>query len=98
MATTLTTGPDPFVGTAGADVVNGTASTLNATDQLDGAGGHDVLALYGGGTFDLSTLAQFDGFEEVNLTNVTGGYSSLTLRDGVDLTVNVESQFGGLSS
>jgi hypothetical protein len=46
--------------------------------------GYDTLLLTGGGTFDLSTLAQFTNFEEVDVT----GTANLTLRNGVDLTVN----------
>jgi hypothetical protein len=67
----------------------------NATDSLDGGGGTDTLSLFGAGTFDLSALAQFTGFEVVNLTNSTGGFSNLNLRNGVSgLTVNVDNQTG----
>src|SRR5262245_12566969 len=92
---TLTTGTDPIVGTGADDTVNGTSATLNPADSLDGGGGHDTLALFGSGTFDLSTLAQFDGFEQVDVTNITGGASNLVLRDGVDLTVNIENEADG---
>src|SRR4051794_25974570 len=96
MATfTLTPGPDTFIGTGADDTVNGTSSTLNSTDSLDGGGGNDVLGLFGSGTFDLSTLAQFTGFERVNLTNITGTQSNLRLRNGIDQTVNVDNQSGG---
>ena len=56
------------------DTVNGTAATLNAGDSLAGDAGHDVLQLFGSGTFDLSALAQSPVFEEVNVTNITGGH------------------------
>ncbi|KQP72783.1 hypothetical protein ASF60_11575 [Methylobacterium sp. Leaf113] len=48
-----------------------------------------MLALTGPGSFDLAGLAQFTGFEEVRLTNVTSSSASLTLRDGVDLKVTL---------
>lgn len=72
----LTTGTDTFVGTSGDDTVNANSATLNPTDSLDGDHGHDTLALFGAGSFDLSALAQFTNFEEVDLTNVSGGRSS----------------------
>jgi Ca2+-binding RTX toxin-like protein len=87
---TLTTGTDTFVGSGADDTVNGTSATLNAADRLNGGAGHDTLALFGAGTFDLGSLAQFTGFEQVNLIKTTSGTSNLTLRNGVDLTVNVE--------
>src|SRR5207248_463676 len=94
---TLTTGTDTIVGTDADDLVTGRFATLNPADQLDGGSGHDTLALFGAGTFDLSALAQFTGFEEVDLTNVTWGMSHLTLPYGVDLTVNVDNEtyYGG---
>jgi hypothetical protein len=70
------------VGTSGDDTVNWTASTLNAADSLDGGAGHDTLALFGSGTFNLSALAQFIGIEEVDVTNTSGGASNLVLRNG----------------
>ncbi|KQP72786.1 hypothetical protein ASF60_11590 [Methylobacterium sp. Leaf113] len=101
--TLLTTGADVVLLSAGDQTVQATSATLNvgssvyspATgsytytggDQLDGGAGYDVLALTGPGSFDLANLAQFTGFEEVRLTNVTSSYASLTLRDSVDLKV-----------
>src|SRR5262245_50613152 len=93
--TTLTGSADVVPGTADDDLVNGLSSTLNATDSLDGGGGHDTLALFGAGTFDLSALAQFTGFEEVNLVNLSGGQDHLTLPDAMDLTVKVSTLEGG---
>src|SRR3954469_20419033 len=91
----LTTDPDTFVGTGvDDDTVDGTAAALNPTDSLDGGGGHDTLAMFGSGTFDLAALVQFTGFEEVDVTNITGGQSNLTLRNGSALTVNIDNQTG----
>src|SRR5262245_53571827 len=88
---TLTPGTDTFTGTSADETVNGDATTLTPGDSLDGGAGHDVLQLFGGGLFDLSALGLFTGFEEVNVTNVTGGTSDLTLGNGVDLTVTVDN-------
>ncbi|WP_441279892.1 Ig-like domain-containing protein [Bradyrhizobium sp. 63_E2_N1_3] len=93
---TLTTGTDTIVGTSNDDTINGTAATLNSADQIDGGAGYDTLALFGAGSFDLSALAQFLGMEEVDLVNITGGQSNLTLANGSDLTINVDNEaFGG---
>lgn len=90
--TDLTTGTDLYVGTTGDDLVNAlTASTLNAGDSLDGGAGTDILTLYGGGTFDLSALAQFVNFETINLFNTSTTAAALTLGDADGLTVNWSS-------
>ena len=71
-----------------------TSLTLNSGDQLDGGDGHDVLALFGGGTFRLDEVSQFEGFEEVQLKYVNGsGPSEVYLRNGAD--VYVSSEGGG---
>ena len=74
------------------DTVNGTSATLNSNDQLVG-GGHDVLALYGTGPFDLTALSEFSGFDEVTLNNVSGGNgaTSLYLPNGQNIDVDVLS-------
>ena len=95
VALTLTTGTDTFAGTGADEEVTGTAATLNPTDSLDGGGGTDMLSLFGAGTFNLSTLASFTGFEVVNLTSVASAASNLTIGNGVDLTVNVDNTYGG---
>ena len=92
MATsTLTTGTDTIVGTSGDDTVNGTSSTLNASDSLDGGTGHDMLALFGSGSFDLSVLAQFTAFE---LVQVNGGGYSLKLPDAQNIDVDASAATG----
>ena len=63
---TLTTGVDTIAGTQRRRHGEWDAATLTAGDSLAGDAGHDVLQLFGAGTFDLSGLAQFTGFEEVN--------------------------------
>ena len=79
---TLTVDPDTVAAAVDDLTVSGLSTTLNATDNLDGGDGYDVLQLFGSGTFDLSTLVQFTGFEEVDVTNISGGSSSLKLRNG----------------
>src|SRR5262249_14593853 len=52
--------------------------TLNPGDSLTGGPGVDVLELVGGGTFDLSGLATFSGFDKVELQNAGSQFASLT--------------------
>ena len=62
----LTAGTDVITGGAGDDIFRTTAANLNASDQLDGAGGAgDTLELLGGGTFNLSPLAKFEKIETI---------------------------------
>ena len=85
----LTTGADEVdlqtIGMTVAAVV-GTGATLNAGDQLTGAG-DSTLALYGGGTFDLSGLAHFEGFSDVGLSNYSNSVATATLTAGQDFSV-----------
>ena len=99
MATDLTSSNDTFSGTSGDDTVYATsASVLNPGDRLDGGAGYDTLGLFGAGTFDLTTLAQFIGFEAVNFTNTTGGLVNLVLPDGAALTVGIDDEDGSNGS
>jgi Ca2+-binding RTX toxin-like protein len=92
MATfTLTAGVDTVAGGAADDTVNATAATLSSVDRLDGGSGTDTLALFGAGTFDLSALAQFANFEKVELADVSGGDAKLTLRNGADYIVRIDT-------
>ncbi|MBB6307769.1 cadherin-like domain-containing protein, partial [Xanthobacter tagetidis] len=91
--TVLTTGADVFEGTAADEQVFVpyffANYTLNPQDRLSGGDGYDVLILDGSGQFNLSTLAEFTGFEEVRLVNNPFGTpASVFLRDGVDIKVN----------
>ncbi|MET3595343.1 VCBS repeat-containing protein, partial [Mesorhizobium shonense] len=82
----LTTGNDT-VGPQTQDTqVTGNAVTFNAGDSLTGGSETDSLVLYGSGTFDLNSLAQFTGFEEVDLVNYSNSASALYLRPGQDIT------------
>jgi len=68
----LTTGPDVITGGAENSEIRGTSQTLNSSDQIDGGGGSDTLALYGAGSFDLR-IQLLTGIEQVNLINDAGG-------------------------
>ncbi|WP_442880495.1 beta strand repeat-containing protein, partial [Aeromicrobium sp.] len=87
----LTSGSDtvPPVGVTPPDsiTVNASTVTLTSGDRLHGgATGTDVLALYGGGIFDLraSGVAELTGFEEVRLVNFTANEAGLILRGTAD--------------
>ena len=71
----------------GDDTVNATSTTLNAADSLTGGLDSDTLALTAAGTYDLTTLAVFTGFEAVTTT----GNTTLTLDDGGGLTVTLDN-------
>ncbi len=78
----LTPGDDILLPSAEVTQVTGNASTLTPGDSLDGGDGFDSLVLYGGGTFDLNSIATFANFEDVRVVNSTSGQAILTLRDG----------------
>ncbi|HEX8302688.1 Ig-like domain-containing protein [Sphingomonas sp.] len=86
---TLTTGSD--VANAGAtnDQVLANSLTLNTGDQITTGGGTDELLLFGGGAFNLSTLAAYSGIETVRLINLTANTATLTLKAGVQNDVVV---------
>ncbi|MEA1052923.1 hypothetical protein U5801_24395 [Lamprobacter modestohalophilus] len=72
----LTTGVDIFTGTENADTFEGVSSslnsdnTLNADDQLDGAGGTDTLEIAMSGNFGGFSEEGFaKNIENINLTN-----------------------------
>jgi VCBS repeat-containing protein len=83
----LTTGTDVLSPGSGNITVNGRAETLSSTDNLNGGTGFDVLALYGGGSFNLNSLAGYSGFEEQRLINLTSATADLTLRNGTTTSV-----------
>ena len=78
----LTAGTDTLTLGATDDTINGNSVTLNSIDSLNGGGGTDKLALYGGGTFNLTTLAAYTGIEQVQLVNYTNVRADLTLGSG----------------
>jgi hypothetical protein len=76
---TLTVGADTVAGGAADDTVFTTAATLNAGDSLTGGAGTDFLVLVGSGSFDISQLATFTGFERIRLDNATNSFAGLKL-------------------
>jgi hypothetical protein len=98
---TLTPGADTFVGGAGDDIVYGTASTLNAGDSLTGGSGNNLLELIGSGSFDISQLARFTGFQRIQLNNATNSFASLILNNQpveVDATGYLSISVGSASN
>ncbi len=98
---TLTTALDTVVASASNVQVLGNANTLNGVDVLDGGAGFDSLVLYGTGTYDLNSVATYDGFEEVVMVNLTNTDVTLTLKDGssTDVTlVTVGETFTNVNS
>jgi hypothetical protein len=78
--------------------------TLNAGDSLTGGSGNNLLELIGSGSFDITQLAQFTGFQRIQLNNVTNSYATLVLNNQpveVDATgylaifVNSQSNWNG---
>ena len=82
---TLTPGQDTVPGTAVADTIFATASTLTPGDSLNGAGGIDTLRISGGGTVDLTVLAAFTSIEAIVVLDDMS--TTLQLRNAAPVTV-----------
>ena len=78
---------DTFVGVPGDNTVYGTAATLTAGDSLTGGSGTNVVDLIGSGSFDITQLAKFVGFQCIQINNPTISYASLYL-DGHPIEVD----------
>ena len=65
---TATTGTDTVVGTAGNDVINAPAGTLNAGDTIDGSDGTDTLNVTWTGTGPAQSASTLKNVEVINLT------------------------------
>ncbi|HTZ28825.1 MAG TPA: hypothetical protein VMC83_32795, partial [Streptosporangiaceae bacterium] len=96
----LTTSPDNVQGGAGDDTVDAASGTLSAGDHIDGGGGTNTLALIGAGTFNLKLPTTLSNIQIITAQEGQAAYSSggqtfaaqnqiVTLRDGMDATVNV---------
>ena len=78
----LTINSDSFSGdNAHPTLITANSATLTSGDTLTG-GGHDQLALFGGGNVDLNSIAGYSGIERVNLVNFGSSSAYLQLRDG----------------
>ena len=62
--------------------VDGQRADVERDGQSGRWGWFDSLVLFGGGTFDLNSLAGFANFEEVRLVNISTNNAVLTLKDG----------------
>jgi VCBS repeat-containing protein len=67
----------------------GNATTLNSFDLLNGGDGYDSLVLYGGGTYDLNTIDEYEGFESLVAINLTTSAVNLTLKEGSSTDVTL---------
>ncbi len=68
-------------------MVAGIATTLNDADSLMGGTGHDILALYGPGTYHIDQLAAFTDFDEVQLIKDTSTLTDIVFGDDVALDI-----------
>ncbi|WP_238232946.1 hypothetical protein, partial [Methylobacterium thuringiense] len=89
----LTSDADTVLGTSGDDLVSGTSATLNPGDSLAGGDGTDTLTLSGGGSFHLDQLAQFTGFENVQVQG-SGSYDLTLGEAGLEVDLSA-AQAGG---
>ena len=61
--------------------------TLTSGDFLGGGTGHDILALYGPGTYHIDQLAAFTDFDEVQLIKDTSTLTDIVFGDDVALDI-----------
>ncbi len=88
----LMTKVDNFTGTAGDDTFVALTNTLSKGDIIDGSAGNDTLLLSGGGTFNLASPTTLTNIEVLQAQEGIGaGAQTVTLRSGLNLTVNVAS-------
>ncbi len=89
---TLTTKIDKVAGGAGDDLIVAAANTLSKSDVIDGGAGANTLQLSGGGVFNLALPTTLTNVQTLNVQEGAGaGLETVTLRKGLNLTVNVAS-------
>jgi hypothetical protein len=88
---TLGTTAVTIAGGAGDDVINAGATTLLATDSIDGGLGTNTLNLIGGGTFKLGTPKTLGHIQVVNATESQSAVQAITLRTGLNANVYIAS-------
>ena len=98
---TLTQTPTNITASTADDTFNASNGVLYSGDQIDGGGGTNALVLNGYGQFDLSKPAKLTNIQIVKATEGQNSYTppggtmipsqvqTITLRAGLDLTVNV---------
>lgn len=95
---TLTTGENTVVG-AGNDTIVAASNALTGAASIDGGTGSNTLLLTGGGMFDLALPALLTDIQSVSAQEGQGTTAqSVTLRAGLDVTVNVASDTVGDSA
>ncbi len=94
----LGTGTDSFTGGFENDTIVTVNVALNAADLINGGSGSNTLMLSGGGLFNLGALKALTNIQTVNAAEgqaagggVPNGVQIVTLRAGLDVTVNVAS-------
>ena len=88
---TLGTTAVTIAGGAGDDVINAGATTLLATDSIDGGLGTNTLNLSGGGTFNLGTPKALGHIQVVTATESQTAVQTITLRAGLNADVIIAS-------
>ncbi len=90
----LLSGTDTVAGGAGDTAIYASPGGLSAGDQIDGGAGINDLYLSGTGAFDLSAPASLNNITQAL---VTAAHSTITLRDGTAIRVNLAGSTGGLA-
>jgi Ca2+-binding RTX toxin-like protein len=76
---------------SGNDTLVATSGTLRAGQTIATGGSGNTLLLQGTGSFDLRTPAVLSGIQTLDLQGAAAGQSQIVwLRDGLDLTLNVQ--------
>ena len=92
---TLTTGTDTINGT-GNDTIVAASLTLSQGDTINAGTGTNTLALTGGGTFNLGLPTTLTGVQTITAAEGQGATAqTITLRAGLNATVNVASDTSG---
>ena len=86
----MSSGIDVISAGTGDDTILAAAADINPGDLINGGGGTNLLALEGGGTFDLSVLRGFSNIQAISVREGIGAAApTLTLRNYVNTTVDV---------
>ena len=93
---TLTTSADTINGVAGDNTIIAATKTLSAGDVINGGPDANVLQLTGGGVFDLKLPKTLIDVQTLDAQEGAGAAKqTITLRNGLNLTVNVASGGAG---
>ena len=96
---TLTTGADTVAGGPVNNTIVAKTNTLNAGDNINGGTATNTLQLSGGGTFNLAAPATLSNVATITAQEGAGATAqTVTLRAGLNATVNVASDTAGNAS